>query len=28
MLRDLMHVPFKFDNKGSDIVLYQPEGFE
>jgi len=28
ILRDLMHVPFKFDNKGSDIVLYQPEGFE
>ena len=27
-LSDLIHVPFKFDNSGSKIVLYQPEGLE
>lgn len=25
-LSDLVHVPFKFDNSGSRVVLYQPDG--
>lgn len=25
-LRDLVHVPFKFENSGSRVVLYQPNG--
>jgi D-glycero-alpha-D-manno-heptose-7-phosphate kinase len=27
-LRNLVHVPFAFDNSGSRVVLYQPNGFE
>lgn len=26
-LQDLIHVPFRFDNSGSRVVLYQPNGF-
>jgi D-glycero-alpha-D-manno-heptose-7-phosphate kinase len=25
-LSDLVHVPFKFENSGSRVVLYQPNG--
>ena len=25
-LKNLVHVPFKFDNSGSRVVLYQPSG--
>jgi D-glycero-alpha-D-manno-heptose-7-phosphate kinase len=25
-LRQLIHVPFKFDESGSKVVLYQPNG--
>lgn len=27
-LEDLIYVPFKFDNSGSKVVLYQPEGLD
>jgi D-glycero-alpha-D-manno-heptose-7-phosphate kinase len=27
VLSDLVHVPFGFDNSGSRVVLYQPDGF-
>ena len=26
-LRDLLHVPFKFENLGSQIIFYQPNGY-
>ncbi len=26
-LKDLIHVPFRFENSGSRVVLYQPNGF-
>mgnify|MGYP000488148520 FL=1 len=26
-LSNLIHVPFKFENTGSKVVLYQPQGF-
>ena len=25
-LNDLVHVPFEFENSGSKVVMYQPEG--
>ena len=26
-LNNLIHVPFKFENGGSSVVIYQPNGF-